>query len=132
MIRASTPRERPPLLVCEHPQEVGPDGGVIVDDLRAVLLEVASEPPRLRQNQGFYQKEIERFQAALEPMDAWLLAALKWNNEGRLNQVVTWRAPFNWSGIIPRENNFGSSSLPRDERGFPALSQSNTQESTRS
>ena len=30
--------------------------GVIVDDLRAVLLEVASVPPLIRQNQELYQK----------------------------------------------------------------------------
>ena len=90
LIRASKPRERPPLLVCERPKEIGPDGSPIVNDLRAVLLEVASEPPRLRQDQALFQKEIERFQAALEPMAAWLLEALKWSGEGRLNQALAW------------------------------------------
>ncbi len=90
IVRASKPRERPPLVVCELPKEVGPDGGVIVDDLRAVLLEVASAPPLLRQNQELYQKETDRFRAELEPMDAWLLSALKWDNEWRLNQILTW------------------------------------------
>ena len=90
LIRASKPRERPPLLVCERPKEIGPDGSPIVNDLRAVLLEVASEPPRLRQDQALFHKEIERFQAALEPLAAWLLDALKWSDEGRLNQALAW------------------------------------------
>jgi soluble cytochrome b562 len=90
LIRASKPRERPPLLVCERPKEIGPDGSPIVNDLRAVLLEVASEPPRLRQDQALFHKEIERFQAALEPMVGWLLDALKWSGEGRLNQALAW------------------------------------------
>jgi len=90
MIRASKPRKRPPLLVCERPKEVGPDGSMIVNDLRAVLLEVASEPPRLRQDAALFAKEIERFQAPLEPMAPWLLRALKWSDEGRLNQGLAW------------------------------------------
>ena len=73
LIRASQPRDRPPLLVCERPKEVGPDGSVIVNDLRAVLLEIASEPPRLRQDQSLFHKESERFQAILEPLPAWWL-----------------------------------------------------------
>ena len=90
LIRAGKPRERPPLLVCERPKEIGPDGSPIVNDLRAVLLEVASEPPRLRQDQALFQKEIERFQAALEPMAGWLLEALKWSDERRLNRALAW------------------------------------------
>jgi Helicase conserved C-terminal domain len=90
LIRASRPRERPPLLVCERPKEIGPEGSPIINDLRAVLLEVASEPPRLRQDQALFQKEIERFQAALEPIAAWLMEALEWSNERRLNRSLAW------------------------------------------
>jgi soluble cytochrome b562 len=90
LIRVSQPRERPPLLVCERPKEVGPDGSVIINDLRTVLLEVASEPPRLRQDRTLFHKEIERFQAPLEPLAAWLLKALKWSDDGRLNQALAW------------------------------------------
>lgn len=90
LIRASQPRERPPLLVCERPRDVGPDGSVIVNDLRAVLLEIASEPPRLRQDHALFHKETERFQAPLEPLPAWLMEALRWSVEGRLNQAIAW------------------------------------------
>ena len=83
-------RERPPLLVCERPKEIGPEGSPIINDLRAVLLEVASEPPRLRQDQALFQKEIERFQGALEPIAAWLMEALEWSNERRLNRSLAW------------------------------------------
>ena len=90
LIRASQPRERPPLVVCERPKELGPDGSTIVNDLRAFLLEVASEPPRLRQDQTLFQKEFERFQAALEPLPAWFLETLKSSDEARVNQALAW------------------------------------------
>ena len=90
LIRASQPRERPPLLICERPKEIGPEEGIIVNDLRAVLLEVAGEPPRLRQDHALFQKESERFQALLEPLAAWLLQTLKWSDEGRLTQALAW------------------------------------------
>ena len=90
LIRAGRPRERPPLSVCERPKEIGPDGSTIVNDLRAVLLEVVSEPPRLRQDQDLFQKEMDRFLSALEPWPAWLLEALKSSDEARLIQAMAW------------------------------------------
>src|SRR5271157_4983123 len=47
---ALLPRERPPLVVSENLQTIGPEGSIIVDDLRVFLLEVVAEPPRLRQD----------------------------------------------------------------------------------
>jgi hypothetical protein len=90
LILSSRPRERPPLVVCERPGEVGPDESAIVNDLRALLLEVASEPPRLRQDNGLFQKEVERFKAGLDPLPSWLLATLRWSDEGRLSQALAW------------------------------------------
>jgi hypothetical protein len=90
MVRASQPRERPALLVRERLKEVGPDDSPIVNDLRAVLLEVASEPPRLRQDNALFQKELDRFQSALGPLPAWLLEAMKWSDDRRLVQATAW------------------------------------------
>jgi soluble cytochrome b562 len=90
MIQASKPRERPPLVVCERPVEVAPDGGIIVNDLRAALLEIATEAPQLRQDHSLYQKEMQRFQTALDPLPSWLSTALKWHDEGRVEQAITW------------------------------------------
>ena len=70
--------------------EVGPDDGPIVEDLRAFLLEVAAEPPRLRQDQGLFQKESERFEAGLQPLPSWLLELLRWSDETRLDQALNW------------------------------------------
>jgi hypothetical protein len=89
-IRASQPRVRPPLVVCERPKDVGPDGSVVVNDLRAVLLEVVSEPPRIRQDRTLFHKEVERFCATLEPLPPWLVEALKWSAEVRLKQALDW------------------------------------------
>ncbi|WP_406701359.1 helicase-associated domain-containing protein (plasmid) [Singulisphaera sp. Ch08] len=90
LIRNRQPRERPPLQVCERPKEVGPSESVIVNDLRGVLLEIASEPPRVRQDQCLFSKEIERFQTVLEPLADWLLKVLRWTNEARVNQAIAW------------------------------------------
>ena len=90
LIRAGRPRERPPLVACDHPREVGPDESLIANDLRAVLLEVASEPPRLRQEGSLFQKEVDRFRTAMEPLPAWLLELLRWSDEGRLTQALGW------------------------------------------
>jgi hypothetical protein len=90
LLRASRPRVRPPLVVCEHPREVGPEESAIVNDLRDFLLEVASEPPRIRQDAGLFQKEIDRFKANLEPLPSWLTGLLKWSDEGRLGQALAW------------------------------------------
>jgi hypothetical protein len=90
LIRAARPPERPPLVVCERPRELGPDDSPIVSDLRAFLLEAASEPPRLRQDGRLFQKEVDRFRAALEPLPTWLSGVLEWSDEGRLNQALAW------------------------------------------
>jgi hypothetical protein len=90
LIRASQPRRRPPLVICQRPAEIGPEAGALVNDVRALLLEVASDPPRLRQDHALFQKESERFQPLLETLPAWLLQALKWSDEGRLTQALAW------------------------------------------
>ena len=90
LILASRPRERPPLSICERPRDIGPDGSTIVNDLRAVLLEAVSEPPRVRQDQDLFQKEIDRFLAALQPLPAWLLETLKSSDESRLHEAMSW------------------------------------------
>jgi soluble cytochrome b562 len=87
---ANLPRERPPLAECARPRDVGPEGSPVVNDMRAVLLEVASQPPRLRQDQTLYSKEMERFQTVLEPLAGWMLDVMKWSNEGRLGRAITW------------------------------------------
>jgi hypothetical protein len=88
LVRASRPRERPPLLVCDCPNEVAPDDGMIINDLRTVLLEIASEPPRLRQDDCLYQRENDRFAALLELVAPWLIAALESSGEERLSRAL--------------------------------------------
>ena len=90
MKQACQPRERPPLLVCENPKELAPRGSVIVNDLRAVLLEIANGPPRLRSDHGLHQRQVERFLAVLEPLPRWLLDALDCSAEDRLRQAIAW------------------------------------------
>lgn len=84
---ADRPRARPPLVACEKPREFGPIGGLMVGDLRAFLLEVAGEPPRLRQDGGIFQKEEPRFLAALGPWPDWIYEALQADEEERVEDV---------------------------------------------
>jgi Helicase conserved C-terminal domain len=86
---AAKPRKRPPLVVCEHPKEVGPLGGLDVNDLRSFLLEVATESPRLRQDSGIFAKEEPRLRGALPPRPAWLDVVLKSSNEHRVYQAYS-------------------------------------------
>ena len=88
--RACQPRERPPLVVCDPPKEVAPHGSALVSDLRAILLELANGPPRIRNDHGLHQRQIERFLAVLEPLPGWLLDALDWTAEWRLYQALAW------------------------------------------
>ena len=78
------------MLEAKKLRELGPEGSPVVNDIRAVLLEVASQPPRLRQDQALFHKEIARFQTSLDPLPDWLLNAMKWSDEGRLNRAIAW------------------------------------------
>ena len=90
LIRVNMPRVRPPLVVCEHPREVGPGDSIILNDLRATLLEIAGEPPRLRQDQSLFAKEIDRFEAVLDPLATWLIEAMQWSPKARLARALEW------------------------------------------
>jgi hypothetical protein len=68
---AAKPAVIPPLAP-SPPAETGPEGGLLIPDMRAALLEVAGQPPRLKQDFSLYQKEMERFIAALDPRPSWL------------------------------------------------------------
>jgi hypothetical protein len=82
--RAAQGGHAPPLQAV-RPVEAMPEGGLVVPDLRAVLLEVAGGAPRLKQNQSLFQKETDRFLACLEPLPRWLDAA---NPERRLTAAL--------------------------------------------
>src|SRR5262249_60291209 len=88
--RARRPGPRPPLVACERPAEVAPDDGPIIGDLRAFLLEVAAEPPRIRQDDDLFQKEVARFQAGLDPLPKWLMELLHWSDDNRLERALAW------------------------------------------
>jgi hypothetical protein len=84
LAEAKKPRSRPLLVVCEHPKEVGPSGGLEINDLRVFLLEVASEAPRLRQDGGIFAKDEPRLREALPTRPGWIEDALKTSGERRL------------------------------------------------
>ncbi|MGC8639455.1 MAG: helicase-associated domain-containing protein [Isosphaeraceae bacterium] len=99
MAKALLPRQRPELVVDDSPVEVGPETSIIVDDLRAFLLEVASEPPRLRRDYGIFQKETDRFLEALDVLPAWLMKALDLTQSKRLDHAFSWARALNMVGI---------------------------------
>ena len=88
--RADRPGGRPPLEVVEAPREAGPEGGFSVHDIRALHLEIASEPPRLRQDKAFFQKEVDRFLGALDPLPKWLTEPIGWSVEERIEEAHAW------------------------------------------
>ena len=103
MTLAGLPRERPPLSVCEQPMEFGPDGGIIVNNIRGVLLE--SQVPPHSQDKHLFHKEVDRFQAALDPVASWLLHTIKWSAEDRLNRAIPWTRDATHQGAARRLTN---------------------------
>jgi hypothetical protein len=90
MSKARLPRVRPELVEVRKPKEVGPDSSIVVDDLRAFLLETVSEPPLLRQDRSLYQKEVGRFVDAMGPIPAWLPHQVSRYAVDRESQALTW------------------------------------------
>ena len=90
LVRSRQPRQRPPLLACPDPREVAAEGGLAVNDLRVLLLDLAGEPPLLRQDGTLFQKEQERFLQALDPLPEGLSQALKLSTGKRLQQALHW------------------------------------------
>ncbi len=82
---AATRTVRPALKVCSKPESIGLETGPLVDDLRAFLLEVASDPPRLRQDGEIFSKEQDRFLAALGPSSTWSSSVLGIPDDDRLD-----------------------------------------------
>ena len=122
MAAALLPRERPPLVVSENLQTIGPEGSIIVDDLRVFLLEVVAEPPRLRQDDEIFQNDLDRFLEALQELPASLMQALGLTQEKRLKQAQEWATGLALVGkriqqkqrrleILPRGRKWLSSSL---------------------
>jgi hypothetical protein len=86
--KARRPKVRPPLEAVAEPKEVGPESGVYVDDLRAVLLEIASDPPQIRQDGALFAREEGRFLAALEPVPGWFAEKLGLKPDVRLGRAI--------------------------------------------
>ncbi len=84
------PRQRPPLVECATPRDLGPHESLIVEDLRATLLEIASEPPRLRRDKALFQKEVNRFVESMPAIPVWAARALGLPVEERLVKALDW------------------------------------------
>ncbi len=86
---ASKVRIRPPLEICEAPKVFGPHAGLDLNDLRAFLLEVAGEAPRLRRDGMVFAKDETRFFEALPERPAWLDDLLHSSPEQRLDRAYS-------------------------------------------
>lgn len=92
-VRAEILRSRQPTYcgldsVCEPPEELGPEGGLIVNDMRVFLLELAGEPPRLRRDRTLFNKDAERFQEAFDHLPDWVYRILKLSPARRLMHTL--------------------------------------------
>jgi len=94
LARGAVTRNRPVLLPCAQPREVAAEGGWLVNALRALLLEVAAEPPRLKQGGQIFSKEEERLRAALGPVPACLHNHFDLSAAKQLDQAVYWTKHF--------------------------------------
>src|SRR5208282_633742 len=126
MAAALLPRERPPLVVSENLESIGTEGSIIVDDLRAFLLEVVAEPPRLRQDDQIFQNDLDRFLEALAELPSSLMHALGLTQEKRLKQAQDWAQGLKLVGKRSSRSKDGSRSCPGAVNGSRAVSRSNT------
>ncbi len=94
MAKATRPRTRPPLIVCEEPRHFAPPSGLFVNDLRTFLLEVAAGPPRLRQDGGLFVKEYPRFEEALAVWPDWLYQLLTIKLSDRVEEAFNLAVDF--------------------------------------
>jgi len=106
MAEASKPRVDPPLIVCEKPKEIGPVSGLVANDLRVFLLEVAGQAPRLRQDGRLFVKEEPRFLAAMPEWPDWVYEVSGTQAEMRVEE------------IFDRARSFKFTEIETDERAF--------------
>jgi hypothetical protein len=85
--KASLPRSQPSLVKVETPARLASPGGMLTADLRAFLLELSAQPPKLRRDGGIFQTETSRFLAALTPWLGWVDQALRTNLEERVERA---------------------------------------------
>ena len=86
-VRSTQPAPPPSLTERPAPPELAPDGGLQILDLRAVLLELAGQPGRVRQDHGLYTKEEERFFATMVDAPDWAIGG-PLGKDHRLGSVV--------------------------------------------
>ena len=75
-------------IVCENPKEVAPPGGLVINDLRVFLLEIAGDAARLKQDRNLFAKEEQRFLDALPPLPEWVVELTQLKNQRRLDQTL--------------------------------------------
>jgi Helicase conserved C-terminal domain len=86
-VRSTLPASLPELTERPAPPELAPEGGLQILDLRAVLLELAGQPGRVRQDLGLYAKEQDRFLATLVEAPEWAVGE-PLEKEGRLDNMI--------------------------------------------
>ena len=86
-VRATQPAKLPVLTERPAPLELAPDGGLQILDLRAVMLELAGQPGRVRQDRGLYTKEEERFYATMVEAPEWAIGE-PLDKDERLSVVI--------------------------------------------
>ncbi|MFO0954127.1 MAG: helicase-associated domain-containing protein [Isosphaeraceae bacterium] len=117
--RALHPPERPPLVRGE-PVELGPEGSVHINDLRAILLEALNDRPRLRQNMDLYQRDAERMRGQLEPVPAWFQQTLMSEEQERVNRALDTAV---WLGLareVDEDGHFWLTVTPEGSRWLAA------------
>ena len=114
MARATQPQKRPRLVVCRQFEDRAPAGGWLINSLRAFLLELVNEPPRLCQNGTLFQKEEPRLRETLEPLPVWLAPSLHPDAEMHLDEVIRWAAQI---GLTRSSRETGVKRLEPSQRG---------------
>ncbi len=65
----------------------GPSGGIRINDIRSLLMEVLASPPKIRQDDQIFQKDLTRIEKSLVPWPKWLVQVLGETHETRVNRA---------------------------------------------
>jgi hypothetical protein len=84
-LRVEGKLKRPKLVPLTSPKELGPSQSPMIDDLRALLIELCSEPAKLKMDGFTVTKDAERLLKSFQPVPDWFRDLVSWDRSTVFN-----------------------------------------------
>lgn len=110
-------------LVPLAPTEASPEGGELVPDIRAVLLELSCGPAQLKQSGSLYARDEERLVSCISEVPAWVPRATE--TAERVRDAIDWADDL---GLVSNARRGGKSLLQVSKRGAEWLATPHSQQ----